>query len=795
MGHQEIPKALRRKIANAFLSVISSAKKPSHQYMLLGNNVGNFVATEAERKSPDYHVVWGEKKHIRYYLERFRTALSRLDALEKNEEQVEEKSQYWVRGLANLYAGTIGYSYVLKKNPHAKSTQGAVLLEKWKSIAYEYRRKREHEIAWAFEQLAKGSPYRVMDFQVRSFFNIARDVSQKTEYIRVVAFVNGRNESTGQIEMRAIDYCDPRHFREFVLKNGNFSFGIGESAGITDLQMLHEDINRKMIGKTVYEQNTFGWREIEKPKSPNRKTDIVLEGLWFFKDAICSPTGEWLLPDKSRIVRWQDKKYRMSDKGSGDQSFVIEHPQMRVDMRYQDIEFEVSGSDESGAGMFSGEDMDDKEICSALFREFYFRLHDTLGGANAGYVLGSVLAFASAPEIFKERGEFPGLWLHGKASSGKTHIGQWLVSIWGFFNVKPLELKGNMVTAVGLNNALSQVSNLPIFCDEFKADQVDTGKLSVIHNTYNRARGAKYASPGMERQEPKTSLLIAGETTSSDPAARGRYAHVAVSADLRKENHWDWFLAFSKYLCLIGRYILTHRMQFVTDQLLLLKKWMEDEKEEIPDERQRFVYGVGYSGFAAAADLLKSHHANEIKEVKDASLMASIAGVTDVEDDIEVNRFWSDVVSGYRRRIIPRTYFKFKEEWIACPPNAPNQGNWRSITMYVIPLPVIDIVNEMRAKQRMPRTLDKKDLLSQMKTSEYWIGGKIRQRFGAHGSPTACWGISLDYHPLGYHAVSDEELEESLDGSEMCSAADPRFAGGLYHIYFDDNSFQEYNDV
>ena len=801
----KIPSHLRSKIVDVWKSVLGDARSSASQFELFDSNVEVFVRETTLRLAYDRSVRFGDDRSV-YFVGRFRRVLEicksietvketvkdddeGLDSVEcDRDEQHAKEYEFLFRTMLNRYRETKGYSYTLIKNKYATAKKGKSggLIEFWRNAAWSLRRKRKHDLAWAFEQLAAGEPALIADFKLKPLYMLVREVARVNEYIRVVELENTHGKRSGLLEMVADDFVAPQHFRRFALKSGPFTFGIGERAGIIDLNQIQQDVNKLLHGKEVYEQNEFGWREVpqskaeEAPKPEGDYSGVYAKsGLWFFGDAVFSPMGDILIPSRNGVVKWDGRSYMLGKRGHDSQSFVVDVPFMQVSMKYQDAEFEIMEQ-----GRFSGQGSSDKEVASALFQELYRRLYDTLGGANAGYVLGMVLAYAGAPEIFDKRGEFPGLWLHGKASSGKTHIGQWLMEIWGFRNIKPLELKGGMVTAVGLNNALSQVSNLPVFCDEFKEGQIDENKLSVVHNAYNRAKGAKWASPGMERREPKTSLIVAGETTSSNPAARGRYAHAPVSANLRVKNHWDWFLETAKYFCLIGRYILTHRSQFVDEQTRQLESWMETLKSTIADERQRFVYGTGYSSFMAAADLFESHFENEVEEVKTATTEASHSGAADVEGDIEVNRFWQDVCDLYSRELIGREFFKFRTYYIAHAPGRPNQKDWKSVVMFFQPGPLIAIVDEMRRKAGHSNTLGRKDLHSQMKTEEYWVGNRLRQRFGESKRVVACWGIHLDCHPLGYQQIDDDVWRAEVNQIKPCSDSDPRCSGELYSLYF-----------
>jgi hypothetical protein len=79
--------------------------------------------------------------------------------------------------------------------------------------------------------------------------------------------------------------------------------------------------------------------------------------------------------------------------------------------------------------------------------------------------------------------------------------------------------------------------------------------------------------------------------------------------------------------------------------------------------------------------------------------------------------------------------------------------------------------------------LSRKDLRDQLSREPYWIGGKLRKRFGPGMAVKACWGIELDRHPLGYHRVSDQEFLDwvGLGLEARAERGDPR-KGPLFGI-------------
>ena len=106
--------------------------------------------------------------------------------------------------------------------------------------------------------------------------------------------------------------------------------------------------------------------------------------------------------------------------------------------------------------------------------------------------------------------------------------------------------------------------------------------------------------------------------------------------------------------------------------------------------------------------------------------------------------------------------------------------------MYIQPAPVLTAINEMRNRGKGERSLEAKDLSAQMGPEPYWEKnkGKRRVRFGTGSATSYCWTIYLDYHPLGYQKIDDEDYVAWFNQARVNREAqgDPR-RGELYGIF------------
>jgi hypothetical protein len=78
---------------------------------------------------------------------------------------------------------------------------------------------------------------------------------------------------------------------------------------------------------------------------------------------------------------------------------------------------------------------------------------------------------------------------------------------------------------------------------------------------------------------------------------------------------------------------------------------------------------------------------------------------------------------------------------------------------------VLDVLRRYKHQQHQELRLNQLDLRRQMATKKYWLHpkhGMHRKRFAGKNNE-GCWGIDLNFHPMGYHPMSDEDLVAHLE--------------------------------
>jgi hypothetical protein len=416
------------------------------------------------------------------------------------------------------------------------------------------------------------------------------------------------------------------------------------------------------------------------------------------------------------------------------------------------------------------------------------KLYDTIGGYGGYLALGAMLAYGAGPEIYKLYNAFPGLWLHGEPSQGKSSVARWLTRLWGWRLDAGMQLPDS--TKVGLSILLQQQGNLPAWLEEFQHDCPDW-ILQKIKGVYNRESGGK-KSFGEQKRRIRTSVIITGVATCQEAQVRSRYCHIHVAQTHRLTDHWDWFEKHSPNFYLLGRHLMRHRTDFVRLFTEQLQVWMKSGAVAGVDHRARIVHGVPYAAFAALVGLLQSHPPEDLRKFRDYIAQHCLTAAREVTTEVVGNSFWTDILAANNADAFGHTpaerggLFKIVVKAGApCPPMTAKQRQdgidnpayaWKPGTLlHLLPDAVIGALRKYKRQMGREFPLERNDLRAYLKVRPYWVepapdmDRAHRTKF--HGVMTCqvSWVIALDCFPdLGYREVGDAEWEASFikqDGS------------------------------
>jgi hypothetical protein len=653
-----------------------------------------------------------------------------------------------------------------------------------------FRDAKQWDRKWFMELLLDGSPEPVSDFEIQCLFLLRKSNGEVQRLVRLRNILGEvsqgpLHEGTYMLDKKA--FASPERFREWCLGCGNFAWFGNQVA----LQKLHQDYTHGNAWRIINQVDSCGWVPVEKrrPVVKNAKTPDAVKietGIWFCEDCAYAD-GKVLLPDDKDGIYWYDGQGYFLNRKGRESSFQQGKPKMKPHLT-------VTGALRTPDG-FVGTKIDPAKknqappsevvLMRGFFREVCDIFYNTVGGYEGWLVLGSIFSYKAAPEIFKKERAFPGLWLHGQMSSGKTMLAGWLMNIEGL----DLEQGGiglMKASAVGLMQETENYSNLPLLCDEFRAGKIHEAVEAVLRDAYNRLPPVKWTPDGVQRVI-QTNFLVCGESTSSDAAMRSRYPHVQVSKDKRLADHRDWFQAHKGKLFLLSRMLLERREEFVRLVMKNLEDW--DTTAPLPgvNNRDKFVHGVCYAAWRSVATMLNSHTEKEIGAFAAAMVEHAKASAADVTSETNINIFWTDLMTAVKAGEIDASCFRLEKERKEHAPGNPDQvghggrSGWWSYKIFLDPDSTTAQLQMFLVKLRGQITLQRKDLRDQLSKSPGWIEGKFTKRFGPEGGKgpaIKCWGFELDSHAMGYQPVGMEEYDYWLEHPDE---ADPRL-GPLYEI-------------
>jgi len=657
----------------------------------------------------------------------------------------------------------------------------AVMIRAASHDAKEWNRK------WFAQMLLDGMPEEVSDFEMECLFLLRKSNGQVERLVRlknILGEVSRGPHHNGSDLLDAKAYASPEKFREWCLLRGNFAWHGNQ----VELQKLHADGTHYGAWRIMNQIDYCGWYPVTRTDGVALPPGVE-SGIWFCEECAYAD-GELLKADEEGVYWWQGEGYYLNHKGR-ENEFSQRKPSMRPFKTDGKTPLRINGL---GLPIVGAAEATEAELYRLYFREVAGKFFDTAGSYEGWLLMGSMFAFAAAPEIFKKHGVFPGCWIHGQATSGKTVTTEWAMHIWGYKISSGIGLlKG---TAVGLLIQAENYSNQPLWVDEYRHGHVPLDKEAILRDAFNRVPTEKWSPDGVQRK-PRTNFIVTGESTTTDAATRSRYPHVQISASKRKANHYEWMQAQKQNFFVFGRLLLERRAEFVALVMNNLGDWLASKQIAAVGERDKLVHGVVWSAWSAFAQMLNSHSDDEHSGFLRFMVEHAEGSAADVTSETNINVFWTDLLTAVKANAIPMSCFCVETELLDFPPGEPEQAGhggrtgWARDKLFMDPDPVISALKIFLAKQRDQITLNRKDLRDQLSKSPGWMEKKegFTKRFGRGGdsTPIRCWGFDLDAHPMGRQKVTAKIFEAYMSDLE---ASDPR-RGPLYTLIHEWNKWKK----
>lgn len=683
--------------------------------------------------------------------------------------------------LAEAYEVTFGWYYELRIGEQRREKLEAEL------------RSVDGTEQMLFLKLAlKGTPCQVAPFRVQPYYVLLKPDGGRD---RLVRLVNIRGERSGVVALDENSFTAPRDWRRWLARVGNYGWEKGEGP----LQALQRDINFLLARREVTQLVCYG---CERPGAP-----------WFLDDCAYAEDGTVILPDAEGIYWHQGFGYTfLRDKenipfGEEGQSFRLKSaPRMQPGMG---LVFDNSGKLRLETGA-----KDDPRALRELLGNYVIHLNASYGGYDGLMLISATVAYFGGPEIYRLRGEFPGIFITGEKGSGKTYTAKWSGALHGFSELEA-GLSFKTSSAVGAQIAMGQYANMPVWGDEFKENELrDSNVIGVIHGGFNREVPSKWSADGRVRTI-RTNFLVTGESTCSNAATMSRFVTTVASKERRtgseeeQLNRLNWLQDHRKLFFTIGRAVLQQRAKFAARMIEHLATWERLPELGQTDPRGRFSYGVSYASFMALNEIIPIYQAKDCGLFQKWLIEKAQASTREVSERVELNLFWKAILSmlatgwfGKSPEEIGR-YFKVVDNKKSNPRFSARQlkdtqeDSNRALNVPILamrPGLVFPKMNEYMRNQGGSLPPSQSDVQAQMRVNPYFVPGPKQGhqiKFGRGATNNSyCWLIDLAELPeFGLREVSDEDwiasfYQDGNPGNDMIPIdewVDPR-KGELFAI-------------
>lgn len=739
------------RIADEFEKVLGSALRSweFRQLKMFDGDVESIIADRAAMYSYEPELPWGGKAE-RKLVKQLRMLAQKLwNAVDQNGDPLKVSGA--LMRLSGEYEKTWGWYYTLKIPAQTRE----------KLEAMKMRCAGQQQLA-AIELLLKGSPQLIAPFRVIPYYVLKKPNGARERLVRII---NNRYEDTGIVSLPSHDFTAPRDWRLWLADRGN----LGWKGGERELQALQLDINHRLARREVLQQVFHG---CERPG-----------GLWFFDD-VALDTGLEVLPDKEGIF-WHRR-----------QGFTFLRNQDGVPIGDENQQFRITTGAKMNPGLglrreangrfFLEKGADDAEALMGLAGELATALHKSFAEYDGFLLLAAFASYAVAPEIYRARGEFPGIWIAGEKGSGKTVAAKVCMAMWGFAELdQPMSFKSS--TTVNAIITLGQLANIPDWGDEYKEGQIKEEAIkNIIHCGFNREIPGKWSPDGTTRKI-RTNFIVTGESTCDNAATMDRYLTVNAAREnwrgdvAQCDERFKWLLANRKHFFVIIRALLKRRAEFVQTVEQTLAEWEQIPELALAEPRGKFSHGVAYAALLALLKIIPFAPQEMVLNMKEWFIKRTLRSSREVRQQVNVNQFLSDMVSAVRANAFGNTpaelrkYFKVREYDPGTPVVTPHQQSaglekemfrWKSYYFYMVPGSVVEVMKAWKRKSGSPLPLDLRDLSRQLSARAFWVKPADTrtmhsQKFTGN-SPSSCWCLLVDKLPdIGFVPVSDEEFEAS----------------------------------
>jgi hypothetical protein len=174
------------------------------------------------------------------------------------------------------------------------------------------------------------------------------------------------------------------------------------------------------------------------------------------------------------------------------------------------------------------------------YKEKVFSLLVQNRNLKVALCLGWLKATLWSKVFYEKKRFFPLLCLHGKYQSGKSVLANWLMSILGLRTCNPEMLSDRGTTEVGLARKMAYYSSLPVFADDYRADETGARFHTFLRGVFDRTSPTKGLKEdfGVRRVVIRGCFMLTGEHAPADPALLSRMLTVELTKIERNDRYY-----------------------------------------------------------------------------------------------------------------------------------------------------------------------------------------------------------------------------------------------------------------
>jgi hypothetical protein len=213
-----------------------------------------------------------------------------------------------------------------------------------------------------------------------------------------------------------------------------------------------------------------------------------------------------------------------------------------------------------------------------------------------GWVVGCLLSDV----IYKKYACFPLLFISGKRESGKTTLGNWLMSMVGLSEIAGENIGDTSIPGVERN--LAWYSSLIYWLDEYRnSTKIKNRWDGFFRNVYQRQSSSKGTLKKTVRaHEVNGCLIVSGEETPEDNALLSRCIMIPLASNRNRKTNEESYRMYNEIedlrikglLSRLALHVLTNKERLTKDILVKIEGWKKQMQEKNVGERIALNYAI-----------------------------------------------------------------------------------------------------------------------------------------------------------------------------------------------------------